>query len=719
MTFLNPYVLFALSAVAIPILLHLFNLKKVKKVEFSTLMFLKEIQKSKLRKIKLKQLLLLFLRIFLIIFLVLSFSNPVIKGYNFANADFKKSAVILFDDSFSMNARDTKGSYFEQSKSYIEKILQSYKPTDRVYFVPNSFIGMKDKFPLDAFTGNIYDSIKNLKPSYIPFRLSRVLKYSDDLISADNFLQYEIYLISDFQKINSDKSPDVQFKKLNQNSVYIYPVNVSTRDVHNISLENVDIKTKLLQKNKKINITIRAKNYNNNAALNKQVNLFVENEKVTETAVDIPAFESKNIDFSFRVNKTGSITGYAEFVQNDFSDDEIAEDNKIYFSFYIPDVFNVMLVGDNSSGTSYIKTAIETAINADKDSLNPSYKRYNVSEYNSVTNDLKNSDVVIISGKKIISENENNLLTEFLNEGKGIFIFPDRNSDINSYNSLFTKLNSFRINNVMALDEATTKNLKFTKIDFEHPLVSGIFKNENLSITSEFNVETPEIKSIFDIAVNEKSYSVMTLSNGKPFLIESGSSNGKVIICAVSALNDMSDFPLKSLFAPIVIRGIEYLSNINTGRSSNVTGTNNLIFVKGLKDITEVILPDGKKIPFKLNLAASKQNNFFDAILFPYNSYSSEIGKYSFRNSDGNSSYSFVLNFDTLECKMQRADKKEIMDYFNELGMKNVKYINNPSAIKEEISENRNGSELWKYCLIIALLFLAAEMYYSKKLEKS
>jgi len=68
---------------------------------------------------------------------------------------------------------------------------------------------------------------------------------------------------------------------------------------------------------------------------------------------------------------------------------------------------------------------------------------------------------------------------------------------------------------------------------------------------------------------------------------------------------------------------------------------------------------------------------------------------------------------------MQRADKKEIMDYFNELDMKNVKYINNPSAIKEEISENRNGSELWKYCLIIALLFLAAEMYYSKKLEKS
>ena len=45
MNFLNPSLLLGLFAVSIPILIHLLNLRKIKKVEFSTLMFLKEIQK--------------------------------------------------------------------------------------------------------------------------------------------------------------------------------------------------------------------------------------------------------------------------------------------------------------------------------------------------------------------------------------------------------------------------------------------------------------------------------------------------------------------------------------------------------------------------------------------------------------------------------------------------------------------------------------------------
>ena len=50
MIFLNPAILFGLLAASIPVILHFLNLRKIKKVEFSTLIFLKELQKTKIKK---------------------------------------------------------------------------------------------------------------------------------------------------------------------------------------------------------------------------------------------------------------------------------------------------------------------------------------------------------------------------------------------------------------------------------------------------------------------------------------------------------------------------------------------------------------------------------------------------------------------------------------------------------------------------------------------
>ncbi|HXG39208.1 MAG TPA: BatA domain-containing protein, partial [Bacteroidota bacterium] len=79
MTFLNPLVLLGLLAAAIPILLHLFNLRKLRTIEFSTLTFLKELQKSKIRRIKIRQWLLLLLRTLLVILLVMAFARPTVR----------------------------------------------------------------------------------------------------------------------------------------------------------------------------------------------------------------------------------------------------------------------------------------------------------------------------------------------------------------------------------------------------------------------------------------------------------------------------------------------------------------------------------------------------------------------------------------------------------------------------------------------------------------
>ena len=80
MNFLNPFVLFGMLAAGIPLVLHLLNLRKLRTVEFSTLRFLEELQQTRVRNLKLQQILLLILRTLIIVFAVLAFARPTIPG---------------------------------------------------------------------------------------------------------------------------------------------------------------------------------------------------------------------------------------------------------------------------------------------------------------------------------------------------------------------------------------------------------------------------------------------------------------------------------------------------------------------------------------------------------------------------------------------------------------------------------------------------------------
>ena len=125
MTFLNPAVLFGLIAASIPIIIHLLNLRKLKKIDFSTLQFLKELQKNKIRKIKIKQWLLLALRVLIILAIVTAFARPTIVGVSIGGTTSaaKTTAVFILDDTFSMSVVDQNGSYFNQAKEAIKNIL--------------------------------------------------------------------------------------------------------------------------------------------------------------------------------------------------------------------------------------------------------------------------------------------------------------------------------------------------------------------------------------------------------------------------------------------------------------------------------------------------------------------------------------------------------------------------------------------------------------------
>ena len=200
MIFLNPAILFGLLAASIPVIIHLFNLRKLKKIEFSTLTFLKELQKNKIRKIKLKQWLLLALRVLIILFAVMAFARPALQSMQIGGTTSaaKTTAIFILDDTFSMSVVDQKGSYFNQAKEIIKQVLSHLQEGDEVGLILVSNTKAESKL-----TSNLSELIKNvdqLDLSYSSADLNSSITKASQIISESKNFNKEIYVLSDFQK---------------------------------------------------------------------------------------------------------------------------------------------------------------------------------------------------------------------------------------------------------------------------------------------------------------------------------------------------------------------------------------------------------------------------------------------------------------------------------------------------------------------------------------
>lgn len=716
MSFLNPSILIALLAISIPIIIHLLNLRKIRKVEFSTLMFLKEIQKSKMRRIKLKQILLLLLRIFAITFLVLCFARPVYEGYAGSDTASKTTSLIFIDDSFSMNARDNNGLYFNQAKESVKRILNDHKESDEIYLVPTSSIAFKDKKILFGNFKELLDSLSNLKISYKTFSLNEVLSSSNEIIGESKNPVKEIFIISDFQKNNfqfDEKSYD-KYPNLKSNFVNTYLINVGEREINNLSVDSLIVETKILEKDKDIKVKIYVNNFTGLNLKNKTVNLFIDNELRGEKVVDLNSFEKKEVEFIFKSSLSGSITGVIEIVQSEFQDDEIINDNKYFFNVYIPDKFEIGLLESNPADTRFIELAFKTASNILSDSVKRKSELFNLNSINSIDENIYKYDMIYVSNKRSFNDNEANILKEYVSGGGGLFLFLGKNTDIENYNStILNKLNSVRIEKLNT--DVQNENLKFDRVDFEHPVLSEVYQNQKLSITSDkFIIESPKISSYFDLLPNENSNSIISLTNNKPFLVESKYSKGKLILCAVAATDDLSDLPLKSIFVPLIIRSVYYLGNSYELQKNYIVGNSNLISVIGLTDVSGIISPDKKEVKTGIKFINNREN----FLMLPYSPESSEIGNYVFEDSLNNK-FNISLNYNPSESDPGKMSGDNIEKYFEDNGFANLKVIKSTENISDSIKQSQNGLGLWKYFLIAAILFIAAEMFLSKKLEES
>ncbi|HRK59804.1 MAG TPA: BatA domain-containing protein, partial [Candidatus Kapabacteria bacterium] len=209
MTFLNPLVLLGLIASSVPLLLHLFSIRKSKPLEFSSLRFLKELQKTSIRKFKIKKILLLILRTLIITFIVLAFSRPTIQtSLPVLGTHAKTSAVIIIDNSASMNISDGKGNRLNRAKNISLSIIDAFREGDEVSIITANTIMDNIPAPVSTNFALVKQEIDKIQPIPNRFPLRSALSHASTILHQSHNLVKEVYILTDAQINIIEESSD-------------------------------------------------------------------------------------------------------------------------------------------------------------------------------------------------------------------------------------------------------------------------------------------------------------------------------------------------------------------------------------------------------------------------------------------------------------------------------------------------------------------------------
>ncbi|MCL5031535.1 MAG: BatA domain-containing protein [Bacteroidetes bacterium] len=710
MIFLNPAVLFGLLAASIPVLIHLLNLRKLKRIEFSTLAFLKELQKNKIRKIKLKQWLLLALRILLILFLVTAFARPTLKGVAIGGTTSaaKTTAVFILDNTPSMSVVDAKGSYLNQAKAVIKELLSQLQEGDDAALVLVSDQS-KDEIKTTTNLADFQKQIDEVKISDASGYLNSAIIKAAKIVSQSQNFNKEIYILSDFQQGRlADKGSLSDLSQLLNDKVRIYSFDFTGKDAFNIGIDNLKLNTQIFEINKPVDFAATVTNYSSQSVNNLVVSLFVNGERSAQQSVSLNAGESKIVSMEAPVNASGYVDAFTEI-----EDDDILQDNKKFVDFYIPKEIPVLILTDDPSDSRFINFALTAASSSngqESDGGSLKITQRNLSEAGSIN--LSQYDVIAIIGSENLSGGLDRL-NAFVDNGGSVLLMPGSKSTLQSYQKITSRLNIPSPIAAVGNANSTSNNFKFDKIDFNHPVFQDIFTNKEKK-----NVESPSIYYYFKINPQGKGENIISLADGSSFLSEYKTGKGKIFLFNTAPILSWGSFPVKSIFAPLMNKSIYYLASKDQSGNDYLAGSTVLIDLKNnTSPQIKIVRPD-KSEDF-VNLQDQPDKNYYEY------KKTDLAGNYKVFSGSGTSAgqtgliNEFSVNVDPLESVTKYISTNEFENYLKQINFKG-KYIKvdkneDPAKI---VLQSRFGSELWRYFLLIAIILAIVEMTVARNAKK-
>ncbi len=634
MQFKHPEILWALFLLIIPIIIHLFQLRKFKKTPFTNVKFLKEVTIQTRKSSQIKKWLILFIRLLALASIIIAFTQPYFANRNILTT--KKETVIYLDNSFSMQAKGEKGELLRRA---VNDIIQNIPEGEIITIFTNT------KTFKNTSIKNIRNELLELDYTYNHISFEEMIIKGRNSFSKTKSTIKNFIAISDFQNsvLNS-----VNDSILNIHLVQLKPVKIENIYVDSLYIDKKDPTS--------LQIAVMIKKIGDHVS-NIPVSLLNNNELIAKTSV---SFGEKNTTIAnFKIQANQVINGEVKI-----EDDALQFDNKIFFNINKQEKINVLAINEADDG--FIKRIYT------KDEFQLVSVPFNNLDYNSISN----QNLIILNELKNIPNSLRTVLNSFKNKGGNVLIIPSGEINQESYNQLFLNFSLPQFN------LKTNQEKRITTINFSHPIFNGVFdKQVN-------NFQYPKTNSYYTI--NSNTSNILQFEDGKPFLFEKSNH----FIFTASLNNENSNFKNSPLIVP---------SLYNIGKNS--LRLPELYFVIGRENIFDI------KANLSQDEILSLSNNYLDFIPLQQTLGNSvkvtthenpiSAGVYNVKTKSkviSNISY----NYNRSESNLQYADLSNNHNNF---------HINNSlSQLFDDIKNENNVSELWKWFAIFAFIFLIFEM---------
>ena len=683
MKFVNPAFLFALFAIAIPLIIHLFNFRRYKKVYFSSVKFLKEVKQETQSKSRLKHLLVLCCRILAVSFLALAFAQPYIPAAHSKAVIGQKAVSIFIDNSFSMDAVTKSGSLLDEAKNRAREIIAGYSATDKFQLLTNDFEGRHQRLVSKEEFGQLLDEVK-IGPSVKT--VSEITSRMFDLLGKSNAVKKKAFIISDFQKSISDLD-----KIKNDSSIETVMVPVLAQEKNNMFIDSCWFDSPVRQLGQTENVNVRIRNVSDKTVENNSIRLFINGQQKTPASFSIAQMDKRNILLSFASKETGIRQCRIEI--NDYP---VTFDDKFYFSFEVARSIPVLCINAAKG-----KDTLQGNGRDLKKLFSDSLFRFSVADEGHIDySSFSSFSLIVLNSVHNISSGLAQELERFTARGGSVLLFPPaQDMDMNSWNNFLATVNA---------DPFTfydTANTKVDHINFDHYIYTGVFEKKNE------NIDLPVVLAHYRINKSSRSGEqyIMRMQNGDAFLSQYDHKKGKVYLSAVSLLPDESNFTRHALFVPTLHNIAIYSQQVKP-----------LFYTIGKDEVISVnnTSISGDHVFHVKGDASTGAMNGFDII--PEHRVT-DNGVDIFVHSQVNNAGNFKLllgdsvlsglsfNYDRKESDLTCLNDKELEQGVS--GFPNFTLLQpGNKSLTESLAELDQGKKLWKWCVVLALLFLAAEI---------
>ncbi len=666
MEFLFPGFLWALLAVAIPVIIHLFHFRRFKRVYFTNVRFLREVKEETSARQRLRNLLVLAMRMLAVAALVLAFAQPIIPlGRNLLKG--QKAISIFIDNSFSMSAMSEEVPLLELARRKARQIVEAYAPDDRFQILTHDFEGRHQRLLSREEALALIDEVERTP---VVHRLDQILLRQQQVLERTAAPNRVAWVLSDFQTSivpEALQPPDT--------SVQVQLVPLQSVQEQNVAIDSAWFESPVQLLDQTNLLFVRVHNYGSDAAENVRLSLHYRGEKKPVGTLSVPA-RGTVID---TIPLTIRATGWHEAVL-EITDFPVQFDDQYFVAFYVKEQVDVLVITDGQphahlmaalEGLPYFKAVVKSAGKLDYSTF-PSF------------------ELIVLQEPRAISSGLAFALSEFVKQGGNVLLFPSAQADVASYDAFLRQVGGGSLGSWQA-DEQVCSSINTDEFVFR-----DVFENRLAPL------RLPATTGRFRLRAGPAEEVLLRYRSGAPYLVKYTFEAGRVYLCASPLDVQYNDLVRQAeIFVPLL-----YKAAIATGTPQRLAWTIGkdvyVAFPNTLKDDDLSWKVKGHDIEF-----IPEQQLVGGRLIIGLRDYLEKAGIYELVDEEDNLIARLAFNYDRTESDLSLLRVPELETRFG--AWATIIDAWTRADFGAIAGAQAQGIRLWKWFVFLALLALLVE----------